>query len=79
MRFEGAPAKLPGARPDGEEWGAGIFVERGDHLTEAGDDVLITTRDGLELTADVEEVVEVRPRRGGRLFVCSLENQDWVD
>ena len=76
VRFvhDATPAKLP----DGD-WGAGILVKRGDQLPAAGDGVMITTKDGAELTADIVEVVEVRPRRGGRLFVCELENQEWVD
>ena len=41
--------------------------------------MLITTKDGLELTADIVQVVEVKPRRGGRLFICALRNQEWVD
>ena len=81
MRFvhDAKPAKLPGDRPDGEEWGAAVLVKRGDHEPETGDEVLITTKDGAEISADVVEVVQVLPRRGGRLFLCELENQTWED
>ena len=77
MRFvhDATPAKLPA----GDEWGAAVLVKRGDQLPAAGDGVLITTKDGLELTADIVQVVEVKPRRGGRQYVCSLRNQEWVE
>ena len=73
-RFEATPTKL-----DSGEWGAGIFVEKGDQLPAAGAAVRVRTRGGAEMLADVEEVIEVRPRRGGRQFVCSLKNEEWED
>ena len=72
--FEGTPAKLP----DGE-WGAALFVASGDTAPAAGDKVLVRTRGGAAMTAEVSEVVETRLRRGGRQFVCALERQEWLD
>ena len=73
--FEGTPAKLP----DSGEWGAALFVESGDTAPAAGDKVLVRTRGGAAMTAEVSEVVETRLRRGGRQFACSLTNEEWLD
>lgn len=71
--WEGTPAKL-----DDGEWGALIWSEAGDGEPVEGDQVLVKTRTGLRLRAQIEEVQDVALRRGGRIFICALENQNWL-